>query len=83
MYAKNVQKKIILETEEKLKSIENVFCNNKKNNIESPKHYVKNRFKTDVNFCLIVYSRKRIFKSLKGMAKQATSRDILVRVIDV
>ena len=44
---------------------------------EYKKQYVKNRIKTDVIYRLIVYTRKRIYISLKGMMKQPASRGIL------
>ena len=37
----------------------------------------KNRLKTDVNFRLILYTRNRIYISLKGMTKQSSTKEIL------
>ena len=35
--------------------------------------YNQNKTKTDVNFRLMVYTRNRIFKALKGMTRQSSS----------
>ena len=45
--------------------------------------YFKNRIKTDPNFRLIVYTRNRIYKSLKGMTKQSSTKEILGIDIDL
>ena len=45
--------------------------------------YLKNKRKTDVNFRLISNTRNRIYKSLKGMTKQSSSRDLLGIDIDI
>ena len=44
--------------------------------------YLKNKRETDVKFRLISNTRNRIYKSLKGMTKQSSSRDILGIDID-
>ena len=44
--------------------------------------FVKNRIKTDDKFRLIVYTRKRIYKSLKSMTKRLSTRKILGIDID-
>ena len=41
------------------------------------KRYTNNRYKTDINFCLICKTRSRIYKNLKGVTKQSSSIDIL------
>ena len=66
------------ENREKIKSYKKQNIQQNKGRInEYKKHYVKNRFKTDVNYRFIVYTKNRIYKSLKGMMKQSSSRDIL------
>ena len=54
----------------------------KENFNKSQKNYVKKKNETDVNFCLIVYTRIRIYKSLKGLTKQSTSSDVMGIDID-
>ena len=39
--------------------------------------FVENRIQSDVNDRLIVYTRNRIYKCLKSIAKQSSSRNIL------
>ena len=46
------------------------------------KIYTNNRYKTDVNYRLICKTRSRIYKSLKGMTKQSSTKDILGVDID-
>ena len=41
------------------------------------KIYTNNRYKTDINYRLIRKTRSRIYKSLKGMAKSSSTKDIL------
>ena len=53
------------------------FQQNKEKINEYKKQYVRNRIETDVNYRLIVYTRKRIYKSLKRIMKQSSSRDEL------
>ena len=45
--------------------------------------YIKNRRKIDLNFKLICNTRNRIYKSLKGITKQSSARDILGIDIDL
>ena len=45
--------------------------------------YLKNKRETDVNFRLISNIRSRIYKSLRGLTKQSSSRDILGIDIDL
>ena len=80
---KRNKKYMILKIEKKIKiyKIQN-FQQNKGRTNEYKKHYVRNRIKTDVNYRLIVYTRSRIYKSLKGKMKQSSSRDILGIDID-
>ena len=47
------------------------------------KIYTNNRYKTDVNYRLICKTRSRIYKSLRGLTKQSSSRDILGIDIDL
>ena len=44
--------------------------------------YLKNKRETDVKFRLISNTRNRIYKSLKGVTKQSSSRDLLGIDID-
>ena len=71
------QKVYDCENREKIKKYKKQYFQQNKGRInEYKKHYVKNRNETDVNYRLIVYTRNRIYKSLKGMMKQSSSRDI-------
>ena len=45
--------------------------------------YLKNKRETDVNFRLISNTRNRIYKSLKGMTKQSSTKEILGIDIDL
>ena len=45
--------------------------------------YSKNKYKSDINFQLIRKTRSRIYKSLKGMTKQSSTREILGLDIDL
>ena len=47
------------------------------------KIYTNNRYKTDINFRLICKTRSRIYKTLKGMTKQSSSKNILGIEIDL
>ena len=47
------------------------------------KIYTNNRYKTYINFRLICKTRSRIYKTLKGMTKQASSINILGIDIDL
>ena len=53
------------------------FQQNKERINEYKKQYGKNRIKTVVNYRLIVYTRNRIYKSLNGMTKQSSTKEIL------
>ena len=58
----------------------------KKNNEQNKERrnlYLKNKRETDVNFRLISNIRSRIYKSLRGLTKQSSSRDILGIDIDL
>ena len=44
--------------------------------------YLNNRYKTDIKFRLIKNTRNRIYKSLKGMTKSSSTKDILGIDID-
>ena len=80
---KTKQKVYDSENREKIKKFKKQYFQQNKGRInEYKKHYVKNRIKADVNYRLIVYTRNRIHKSLKGMTKQSSSRDILGIDID-
>ena len=46
------------------------------------KIYINNRYKTDLNFCLICETRSRIYKTLKGMTKQS-SINVFAKDIDL
>ena len=46
-------------------------------NRERRNRYLKNKRETDVNFRIISNTRNRIYKSLKGMTKQSSTKDIL------
>ena len=54
----------------------------KEQNRERRNIYLKNKRETDIKFRLISNTRNRIYKSLKGMTKQSSSRDILGIDID-
>ena len=83
MNAKIVQDIILLETKKKLKITKKQYFHQHKENInEYHKKYVKNRIKRDVIFRLIVYSRNRIYNSLKGMMKESSIKEILSIDID-
>ena len=59
-----------------LKNLDKIKIYNEQN-IERRKRYLKNKRETDVNFRLIGNTRKRIYKSLKGITKQTSTRDVL------
>ena len=50
---------------------------NNEQNRERRNKYPKNKRETDVNFRLISNTRNRIYKSLKGLTKHSSCRDIL------
>ena len=77
------QKVYDCENREKTKNYKKQYLQQNKGRInEYKKHYVKSRIKTDVNYHIIVYTRNRIYKSLKGMRKQSSSRHMLINDID-
>ena len=41
------------------------------------KIYLNNRYKTDINFCLICKTRSRIRQALQGKTKSSSTKDIL------
>ena len=51
-------------------------------NKEKRNIYLKNKRETDINFRIISNTRNRIYKSLKGMTKQSSTKDILGVDID-
>ena len=63
------------------KNLDKIRKNNEQNR-DRRNIYLKNKRETDVKFRLISNTRNRIYKSLKGMTKQASSRDILGIDID-
>ena len=78
------QKVYDCENSEKIKNYKKQYFHQNKGRInEYKKHYVKNRIKTGVNYRLIVYTRNRIYKSLKGMTKQSSTKEILGIDIDL
>ena len=75
---KNCSKNYTIRNQEKIKNYKKqYFHQNKERIIEYNKQYFKNRIKTDVNYRLITYTRRRNYKSLKGMAKQSSTLEIL------
>ena len=65
-----------------LKNLDKIKLYNEQNK-EKRNKYLKNKRKTDVNFRLISNTRNRIYKSLKGMAKQSSTKEILGIDIDL
>ena len=59
-----------------LKNLNEIKIYNEQNK-ERRNRYLKNKRKPDVNFRLIGNTRNRIYKSLKEMTKQSSTRDIL------
>ena len=59
-----------------LKNLDKIKLYNEKNR-ERRNRYLKNKRETDINFRIISNTRNRIYKSLKGMTKQLTTREIL------
>ena len=59
-----------------LKILDKIKIYNEQNR-ERRNRYLKNKRETDVNFRLISNTRNRIYKSLKGMIKQSSAKDIL------
>ena len=64
-----------------LKSLDKIKIYNEQNK-EKRNIYLKNKRETDVKFRLISKIRSRIYKSLKGMTKQSSTKDILGIDID-
>ena len=85
-YLKN-NDKIILKTRDWNKSNpEKVKQNQKKYNEQNKEKriiYLRNKRETDVNYRMIVYTRNRIYKSLKGTTKQSSTKEILGIDIDL
>ena len=82
--AKMKQKVYDCENKEKMKNFKKQYFQQNRGRInEYRKQYIKNRNKTDVNYRLIVYTRNRIFKSLKGMTKQSSTKKTLGIDIDL
>ena len=66
------------------KYYKNYYLQQHKENInEYNKKHVTNRIKTDVIFRLMVYTRNRIYRSLKGMTKQSSTKEVLGIDIDI
>ena len=65
-----------------LKNLDKIKIYNEQNK-EKRNKYLKNKRETDVNFRLISNTRSRIYKSLKGMTKQSSTKDILGINIDL
>ena len=78
--------KIILKTRDSSKNNPAKVKQNQKNYNEQNKEkrniYLKNKGETDVNFRLISNTKNRIYKSLKGMTKQSTTKEVLGIDID-
>ena len=85
-YLKN-NEKIILKTRDWSKNNpEKVKQNQKKYNEQNKEKrniYLKNRREIDINFRLISNTRNRIYKSLKGMTKQSTTKEVLGIDVDL
>ena len=65
-----------------LKNLDKIKIYNEKNR-ERRNRYLKNKRETDINFRIISNTRNRIYKSLKGMTKQSTTKEILGIDIDL
>ena len=85
-YLKN-NEKIILKTRDWSKNNPEKLKQNQKKYNEQNKEkrsiYLKNRRETDINFRLIGNTRNRIYKSLKGMTKQSTTKEVLGMDVDL
>ena len=85
-YLKN-NEKFILKTRDWSKNNPEKVKQNQKKYIEQNKEkrniYLKNRRETDINFRLIGNTRNRIYKSLKGMTKQSTTKEVLGIDVDL
>ena len=83
MIANFFKKFILLEAKRKLKITKKQYFQQHKEDVnESHKKYVRNRIEADVSFRLIVCTGNRIYKSLKGMIKQPSSKDVFGVDID-
>ena len=72
-------KKYNLENQDRIKR----YYSENRNQINArEKIYLNNRYKTDITFRLIKNTRNRIYKSLKGMVKSSSTKDILGIDID-
>ena len=65
-----------------LKNLDKIKIYNEQNR-ERRNKYLKNKRETDVNFRLISNTRNRIYKSLKGMTKQSSTKELLGIDIDL
>ena len=75
---KGCTKNYNIRNQEKIKNYKKEYFHQNKGKInEYKKQYIKNRIKTDVNYRLITNTRSRIYKSLKGMTKQSSTKEIL------
>ena len=57
--------------------IRNYYLENRDKIIAQKRIYCNNKYKSDINFRLIKKTRNRIYKSLKGVIKQSSTKDIL------
>ena len=84
-YLKNIDKFILKTRDWSKNNPEKVKQNQKKYNEQNKEKrnvYLKNKRETDINFRLISNTRNRIYKSLKGMTQQSTTKEILGIDID-
>ena len=65
-----------------LKNLDKIKIYNEENR-ERRNIYLKNKRETDINFRLIRNTRNRIYKSLKGMTKQSSTKEIFGIDIDI
>ena len=72
-------KKYILQNQDRIKRY---YSENRSKINAREKIYLNNRYKTDMNFRLIKNTRIRIYQTLKGMVKSASTKDILGINID-
>ena len=85
-YLKNNDKIILKTTDWSKNNPEKVKQNQKKYNEQNKEKrniYLKNKRETDVNFRLISNARNRIYKSLKGMTKQSSTKEVLGKDVDL
>ena len=64
-----------------LKNLDKIKIYNEQNT-ERRSRYLKNKRQTDINFRLTSNTRNRIYKSLKGITKQSSTKEILDIDID-